>query len=146
SWEAESFHGTLMAIWVWARHDTLAHSQRFEHSRELGWSFVLQAAARHLPDSLDEGDYESPFDAACLLHAALADREAGSNDARQGLATLAAGALASHVEGLPVVERGARAGREFRDPGFLAWQLAEWARLAQDRRALAAATACVERC
>src|SRR5215831_9565835 len=121
--EAEDFHGTLMAIWIWARHQSLSGQRRFADSREQAWRFVLEAGVRHLPESISEGDYEAPFDCACLLRAALADRPAGTEEARQAMADLAAGVLCAFLSSQP--EAG---GREFRDPGFLVWSLAQWSR------------------
>ena len=138
--EAEDFHGTLMAIWLWARHQTLSGQRRFADSREQAWRFVLEAGVRHLPESISEGDYEAPFDCACLLRAALADRPAGTEEARQAMADLAAGVLCAYVSSLPDA-----AGREFRDPGFLIWSLAEWSRATEDERGQKAAAAFAER-
>jgi hypothetical protein len=133
SQEAEDFHGTLMAIWIWARHQALSGQKRFEESRTLAWRYVLESGVRHLPEVLTPADYEAPFDCACLLRAALADREAGSEESRQAMADLAAESLRAYLEG------GFQPGREFRDPGFLVWSLGEYARAAHDDVALRAA-------
>jgi hypothetical protein len=130
--EAEDFHGTLMAIWVWARHQALTGQKRFQSSRELAWRFVLEAGVRHLPETLSEKDYEAPFGCACLLRAALADRAAGTEDARQAMADLAADALRSYLG----ADKPPPLGREFRDTGFLAWNLGDYARAAHEDRAL----------
>jgi hypothetical protein len=130
--EAEDFAGTLMAIWVWARHQALSGQKRFQNSRELAWRFVLEAGVRHLPETLGEQDYEAPFGCACLLRAALADREAGTDDARQAMADLAADALRNYLG----ADKPPEPGREFRDTGFLIWNLADYARTANEDRAL----------
>src|SRR5215831_178258 len=140
SQEAESFHGTLMAIWVWARHEALTGQKRFSDSREQAWRFVLEAGVRNLPESIADADYEAPFGCAVLLKAALADRHAGTDEARQAMADLASGVLRSYISGLDNAD-----GREFRDPGFLVWALAEWARACDDDRALKVALTYAEK-
>jgi len=136
--EAEDFCGTLMAIWLWARHQTLTGQKRFQESRELGWRFVLEAGVRHLPETITEKDYEAPFGCACLLRAAAADREAGTDEARQAMAELAADSLREYVLAKP------QSGREFRDPGFLVWSLAEHGRASKDPASLQVAMAYAE--
>jgi hypothetical protein len=136
--EAEDFCGTLMAISLWARHQTLSGQKRFSESRELGWRFVLEAGVRFLPETITDKDYEAPFGCACLLRAALADQAAGTDDARQAMADLAADALAAYLGQNP------QAGREFRDPGFLVWSLADYGRATGDDRALSTATSYAE--
>jgi hypothetical protein len=123
--------GTLMAIWVWARHQALSGEKRFEENRELAWRFVLEAGVRYLPDTIGPGDYEAPFACACLLRAALADRAVGGDDARQAMAELACDALRTYLSGLASAK-----GRECRDAGFILWSLVEYARASDETRAL----------
>jgi hypothetical protein len=138
--DVEDFAGTLMAIWVWGRHEQLSGQRRFSDSRELAWRFVLEAAVRHLPEAPSSGDYEAPFGCACLLRAALVDRACGSDDARQAMAELACGTLRAHLSALENAD-----GREFRDPGFLVFCLAEYARAVGDPRAISTAARFADR-
>jgi hypothetical protein len=132
--EVEDLHGTLMAIWVWARHQALTGAPRFEDNRRLGWRFVLEAAVRHLPETISESDYEAPFGCACLLRAVMAERAIDHDDMRSALAEVAFDSLARYVAGLRLA-----AGREFRDPGFLVWTLAEYSRAVGSERGLVTA-------
>src|SRR5687767_12802793 len=59
--EEEDFHGTLMASWVWARHQARTGQKRFTQSRELAWRFILESSGRYVPESLQESSYEAPF-------------------------------------------------------------------------------------
>jgi hypothetical protein len=67
-----------------------------------------------------------------VLRAVLADpqilRSDGEDDRRRDRAASAARLLGAYVNDLE-----SPAGREFRDPGFLAWSLGEYARVAGDR-------------
>jgi hypothetical protein len=136
------FHGTLSAIWVWARHQRLSGAPRFEDARDAGWEFATRAVTRFIPDALDStaGD-EAAYDCALALVAATAERALGPVDpARQALADRAARVLSTYLAGLEDL-----AGREFRDPGFLAYALIEYANAAGDRGLVASGRKLVER-
>jgi len=138
--DQDDFVGTLMAVWVWARHQTLSGQSRFEASREAAWRYVREAGVARLPEQLEVGDVAAPFAAACLLRAALADREAGSEVARQAIADLACQALHGYLGGL---ERGP--GRGAADAGFWVMSLADYARASDEERALRAAVEYADR-
>ncbi len=136
------FHGTLSAIWMWARHQRLGNDTRFAAHRAAGWAFVEAAARRFIPDALGSAaSDEAAYDCALLLVAHDADRglDAG-NGRRQLLADGAARLLSAYLGDLDEV-----GGREFRDPGFLAWALIEYARTVEDRGLLASGRRFVER-
>jgi hypothetical protein len=136
------FHGTLAAIWIWARHQRLANSNRFQAARSAGWSFIEANAKRFIPDAIDNaaGD-ETAYDCAMMLLATAAERGLGGTDSkRQAMAERAARVLAIHLGVLDDLS-----GREFSDPGFLAFALAEYARAVDDRGLLAGARRFVDR-
>ena len=136
------FHGTLSAIWIWARHQRLSHDTRFAANRAAGWAFVEAAARRFIPDALGSAaSDEAAYDCALILVAHDADRglETGSGR-RQLLADGAARLLSAYLGDLDDLT-----GREFRDPGFLAWALIEYARTVEDRGLLASGRRFVER-
>jgi hypothetical protein len=126
--------GTLMAIWIWARHEALSQKKRFEDNRAIAWDYALRSGAGDLAAAIQSGDYEAPFNCALLLRAAMADREVGTADERQLVARDAAAGLRQYFRA-----RDSLVGRDFRDPGFLLWSLAEWARADSDARLLTAA-------
>jgi len=106
--------------------------------RAAGWAFVEAAARRFIPDALGSAaSDEAAYDCALLLIAHDADRglDAG-NGRRQLLADGAARLLSAYLGDLDEL-----AGREFRDPGFLAWALIEYARIVEDRGLLASGPA-----
>jgi hypothetical protein len=130
------FHGTLAAVWIWARHQRLSGANRYQAARASAWSFVETNAKRFIPDAIDNtaGD-ETAYDCAMVLVALAAERGLGSVDAkRQAVADRAARVLANHLGALEDLS-----GREFSDPGFLAFALAEYARAVDDRGLLASA-------
>jgi hypothetical protein len=139
----EDFHGTLSAIWIWARHQRLTGgSPRFAANRGAAWAFIEKAARRFIPDAIGSASSdEAAYDCAMLLLAHDADRglDAG-NGRRQLLADGAARLLSAYLGDLADAT-----GREFRDPGFLAWALIEYARTVEDRGLLASGRRFVER-
>ena len=136
------FHGTLAAIWIWARHQRLSGASRYQGPRNQAWNFVETNAKRFIPDAIDNtaGD-ETAYDCAMLLMAAAAERALGSGDGkRQPFVDKAARVLANHLGVLEDLS-----GREFSDPGFLALSLAEYARAVDDRGLLAGARKFIDR-
>ncbi len=139
----QDFHGTLAAIWIWARHQHLSGESRFAAHRAAAWVFVQAAARRFIPDAIgSSASDEAAYDCAMLLLAHDADRglEAG-NGRRQLLVDGAARLLASYLGDVG----DDPAAREFRDPGFLAWALIGYARAVEDRGLLASGRRFVER-
>jgi hypothetical protein len=136
------FHGTLSAIWVWARHQRLSGATRYQGARSAGWAFVEANAKRFVPDAIDSaaGD-ETAYDCALVLVAGAAEQALGQLDGkRQAIADCAARVLTNHLGALEDL-----GGREFSDPGFLAYALAEYARAVDDRGLLAGARKFVDR-
>jgi hypothetical protein len=136
------FHGTLAAIWIWARLHRLEGGDRFGAARAAAWAFVDSAAKTFVPDAIDSaaGD-EAAYDCALVLVAAGAERAIGALDARrQALVERAARVLANHLDGLEDLS-----GRAFADPGYLAVALLEHARAVEDRGLLASGRKFVER-
>jgi len=43
------FHGTLAAIWIWARHHRLSGDARFAANRAAAWAFVDAQGKRFVP-------------------------------------------------------------------------------------------------
>jgi hypothetical protein len=136
------FHGTLAAIWIWARHHRLSGDARFAPNRGAAWSFIDAQARRFIPEALDSGATdEAPYDCAMLLVAHGAERALSMADGRrQALIDRAARVLAAYLGELHDLS-----GREFKDPGFLATALLEHARSVEDRGLLAAGRKFVER-
>jgi hypothetical protein len=135
------FHGTLAAIWIWSRAHKLVGDDRYALNVAAGWAFVESSWRRFIPGALGpEASEEAPYDCAMVLRAALADRAPrGTRDVAM-LAENAARLLGVHLADLQ--ELG---GREFRDPGFLAWNLADYARAVGERGLLAGARRFVDR-
>jgi hypothetical protein len=129
------FHGTLAAIWIWARHERLSGTNSFEAARAAAWGFVEIGAKRFVPEALDSTvDDEAAYDCALTLLAGTAEAALGEVDARrEALVARAARVLATHLGSLEYLS-----GREFRDPGLLAYALLEHARGVDDRGLLAA--------
>jgi hypothetical protein len=140
--EEPDFHGTLAAIWIWARHHRLSGDARFVGNRQAGWAYVDGQGKRFVPESLDNAaSDEAAYDCATLLMAHGAERALSPSDGRrQALVDRAARVLAAHLSALHDLS-----GREFRDPGFLARALIEHARGVEDRGLLAAGQKFVER-
>jgi hypothetical protein len=136
------FHGTLSAIWIWARHQRLSGTARFQAARDRAWAFVEGAAPRFIPAAIDSAaGHEAAYDCALALVAAAAERELGAPiPSRQAIADRAARVLAMYVGELEDVS-----GREFRDPGFLALSLLDYARAVKDRGLAASGRKFVER-
>jgi len=138
------FHGTLQAVWVWARHYRLSGEVRFSANRSAAWALVEAQAKRFIPDAIDSAaSDEAAYDCAMLLLADLADRVAAPEPRRahtRQLVERAARVLSVYLGGLEDL-----AGREFKDPGFLALALIEHARAVEDRGLLSAARKFVER-
>jgi hypothetical protein len=136
------FHGTLAAIWIWARHHRLSGEGRFATHRAAAWAFVDAHGKRFIPEALDNAaSEEAAYDCAMLLMAHDAERALTPGDGRrQMLVDRAARVLAVHLGALHDLS-----GREFRDPGFLAMALIQHARAVEDRGLLATGRKFVER-
>jgi hypothetical protein len=136
------FHGTLAAIWIWARHHRLSADSRFATNRAAAWAFVDGHGKRFIPEALDNAaSDEAAYDCAMLLLAHDAERALTPGDGRrQMLVDRAARVLAVHLGALHDLS-----GREFKDPGFLALALLQHARAVEDRGLLATGRKFVER-
>jgi hypothetical protein len=136
------FHGTLAAIWIWARHHRLSGDARFVGNRGTAWAFVDAQGRRFVPEALDSAaSDEAAYDCALLLMAHDAERALTPSDGRrQALVDRAARVLAGYLGALTDFS-----GREFKDPGFLARALIEHARAHENRGLLAAGHKFVER-
>jgi len=138
------FHGTLQAIWIWARHQRLSGEPRFSTHRGNAWAFVEGQGKRFVPDAIDSAaSDEAAYDCAMLLLADLADRVAAP-DARR-LATRATIERAARVLSVYLGSLDDLTGRDFKDPGFLALALIEYARAVEDRGLLSSGRKFVER-
>jgi hypothetical protein len=136
------FHGTLAAIWIWARHQRLSGETRFAGNRGAAWSFIESAWKRFMPAAIDAtASDEAAYDCALLLMAHDADRGLDAGNGRRQLVVDGAARLLSAYLG-DLDDPGAR---EFRDPGLLAWALIEYARTVEDRGLLASGRRFVER-
>jgi hypothetical protein len=124
------FHGTLSAIWIWARHRRLTGETRFAGARAAAWAFVDAQGRRFVPEALDSAaSDEAAYDCATLLLAAGAERAVAPLDGRrEALVERAARVLAAHLSELHDLS-----GREFKDPGFLVKALLDHARAVEDR-------------
>jgi hypothetical protein len=136
------FHGTLAAIWIWARHHRLSADARFATNRAAAWAFVDSQGRRFIPEALDNAaSDEAAYDCAMLLMAHDAERALTPGDGRrQMLVDRAARVLAVHLGALTDLS-----GREFKDAGFLAQALLHHARAVEDRGLLATGRKFVER-
>lgn len=134
------FHGTAAALWVWARAQKLSGEDRFAMNIASAWSFVEGAWRRFIPSALGpSASDEAAYDCAVVLRAATIDRSRASSELRAPVES-AARLLAVYLSDLDDL-----GGREFRDPGFLAWALADFAREGGDRGLLASARRFVDR-
>ncbi|HVZ89941.1 MAG TPA: hypothetical protein VHG72_23470 [Polyangia bacterium] len=136
------FHGTLAAVWIWARHQLLTGVERFAIARRAAWGYLIDAAPRFIPDAIDSrADDEAAYCCAMALWAGAAELALGRFEPRrQAVADRAARVLATHLGTLDDLS-----GREFRDPGFLALTLLIYARVSDDRGLLASGRKFVER-
>jgi hypothetical protein len=136
----QDFHGTLAAVWIWARAQKLTGEDRFAVNIGSAWSFVANAWKRFIPSALGaSATDEAPYDCAMLLRAAALDRSQASEDLRGQIES------AARLLGVYLSDLDDLGGREFRDPGFLAWCLADYARETGDRGLLASARRFVDR-
>jgi hypothetical protein len=136
------FHGTLQAIWVWARHAELTRDETHLPRIEAAWAFIDDQFARYVPVVLGpQAPYEAGYDCASVLLAAIADQRLFQDDQHRSRALQASEVLATYLEGLRESP-----GREFRDPGWMAYNLAEYGRLQEDPALVDAARVYVERC
>lgn len=135
------FHGTLAAIWTWTRAEKLIGEDRFALNIATGWSFVEKAWAHFIPTAIGpSASDEAAYDCAMVLRAAMVDRRPrGGRD----LATLAENA--ARLLGVYLSDLDELGGREFHDPGFLAWNLADYAREVGERGLLATARRFIDR-
>lgn len=135
------FSGTLAAIWIWQRVQALTEVETFVPHVNAGWGFVRSTWSRFVPRALGAAaGEEASYDCAMVVKAGLSARSVGLRDEFRQLPEIASRLLAAHLSDLED-----RAGREFSDPGFLAWTLAEYARASEDRGLLSAARRFVDR-
>ena len=135
------FHGTLAAIWIWARHQSLSGDRRFAPNIQAGWMFIETVWRSFIPEAIGpHASDEAAYDCAMVLRAALGDR--GPDGGTSPRAGLIAGA--ARVLGAYLTELHDLSGRDFQDPGFLAWNLIEYARAVEDRGLLATGRRFVE--
>jgi len=123
------FHGTLASIWLWSRAHIAAGETRYGPQIGAAWGFIESQWEAFVPRALSEsaGD-EAPFDCAMMLRAGLATHAlVGTGDWRR-FGDVAARLLAGYLSDLSDL-----GGRAFLDPGFLAWNLADYARVTGDR-------------
>jgi len=138
------FHGTLAAIWLWSRAQSLLGSDRFSLHITSAWGFVERNWSDFIPRSLGaHASDEAAYDCAMVLRAWLAgDGPAAPIDdesSRHDRVASAARLLGAYVTDLEKLN-----GRDFKDPGFLAWTLGEYARATGDRGLSATARRFVE--
>jgi hypothetical protein len=135
------FHGTLSALWVWSRAQKLHGEDRFALNIAAGWTFVDATWRRFVPAALGpSASDEAAYDCAMVLRATLADRSPRGAGDLTTRAEHAARLLSVYLADLDDLS-----GREFHDPGFLAWNLADYARSVGDRGLLAGARRFVDR-
>ncbi|HXU61273.1 MAG TPA: hypothetical protein VN962_06190 [Polyangia bacterium] len=137
-----NFHTTLAAVWIWARHQRLSRIEKFAAARRAAWGFLIENALDFVPGVIDDtASDEATFDCAMVLWAVAAERSLGRLDPQQqAIAARAARVLSAHLGALDDLS-----GREFRDPGFLALSVLEYARMVEDRGLLASGQKFVER-
>lgn len=126
------FHGTLAAIWVWSTAEKLRGEDRFSLHIASAWNYVEANWSDFIPRSLGaHASDEAAYDCAMVLRAWLAGeghKVIDDESARLELVATAARLLGAYVTDLENLS-----GREFKDPGFLAWTLGEYARATNDR-------------
>jgi hypothetical protein len=135
------FHGTLSAMWLWARVQSTAETDAFAGHLTAGWRFVRSVWSRFIPASLASGATdEAPYDCAMVLKAAVADPAGADGADVRSLPEAAARLLNAYLTDLDDL-----GGRAFADPGFLVSSLADYARHKGDRGLLATARGFVDR-
>jgi hypothetical protein len=135
------FHGTLAAVWIWTRAEKLTGQDRFALNIAAGWSFVEKTWSRFIPTAIGPtASDEAPYDCAMVLRAALVDRRPRGDRDLGSLTESAARLLGVYLSDLEEAN-----GREFKDAGFLAWNLADYARDLGERGLLATARRFVDR-
>lgn len=126
------FHGTLSAIWLWSRAQELTGEDRFSLNIASAWSYVENGWSDYIPRSLGaHASDEAAYDCAMVLRAWMAGdghKVIDDESARREKVAYAARLLGAYLTDLENL-----AGREFKDPGFLAWTLGEYARATNDR-------------
>jgi hypothetical protein len=125
------FHGSLCAIWVWSRAQQLLGDDRFSLNIASAWNFVEKSWSEFIPRTLGaHASDEAAYDCAMVLRAWLAGGGHAVDDesTRRERVAQAARLLGAYVTDLEDMS-----GREFKDPGFLAWTLGEYARATNDR-------------
>ncbi len=124
------FHGTLSAIWVWSQAQHLLGDDRFSLNIASAWNFVEASWSDFIPRTLGaHASDEAAYDCAMVLRAWLADGHAVDDEStRRERVSQAARLLGAHIADLDDPS-----GREFKDPGFLAWTLGDYARAAGER-------------
>ncbi len=136
------FHGTLAAIWVWARYEALSGDNKFSPNRDAAWAIIQGVWRYFIPEAIGpQASDEAAYDCAMVLRAAVAERGIpGAPSQRVELVAGAARVLAAYLADLDDLS-----GRDFQDPGFLAWNLIDHARGVEDRGLLSAGRRFVER-
>ena len=125
------FHGSLCAIWVWSRAQQLLGDDRFSLNIASAWNFVETSWSEFIPRTLGaHASDEAAYDCAMVLRAWLAGggHAVDAESTRRERVAQAARLLGAYVTDLEDL-----GGREFKDPGFLAWTLGEYARATNDR-------------
>jgi hypothetical protein len=126
------FHGTLSAIWVWSTAEKLRGEDRFSLHIASAWNFIESSWADFIPRSLGaHASDEAAYDCAMVLRAWLAGE--GHKVVDDESARLERVATAARLLGAYVTDLENLSGRDFKDPGFLAWTLGEYARAVGDR-------------
>jgi hypothetical protein len=126
------FHGTLAAIWVWSTSDKLFGEDRFSLNIASGWNYIESSWGEYIPRSLGaHASDEAPYDCAMVLRSWMAGEGHKVVDDESG--RLERVATAARLLGAYITDLENLAGREFKDPGFLAWTLGEYARAINDR-------------
>jgi hypothetical protein len=135
------FHGTLSALWLWVRAQQIGGSDTFAQPVNAAWRLIGTVWSRFIPSALgSDSSEEAAYDCALLLRAALTDPGGSQRVGVRGVPLIAARLVAAYLNDLEDL-----GGRAFADPGFLAWNLAEYARVVGDRGLMASARGFVER-
>lgn len=126
------FHGTLSAICVWSQGQNLLGDDRYSLHIASAWNFVESSWSDFIPRSLGaHASDEAAYDCAMVLRAWLAGdghKVIDDESVRRERVASAARLLGAYVTDLENLS-----GREFKDPGFLAWTLGDYARATNDR-------------